>query len=84
MASRQRPNGRRWRPKSAATSRPGVLITQDMSKLLDSVARFVEQGGTLTLEAAPQPALGLEKLDYLLKPGADLVNALGLTATVSR
>ncbi len=63
---------------------PGVLITQDMSKLLDSVARFVEQGGTLTVEAAPQPALGLEKIDYLLKPGADLVNALGLTATVSR
>lgn len=63
---------------------PGVLITQDMSKLLDSVARFVEQGGTLTLEAAPQPALGLEKLDYLLKPGADLVNALGLTGMVSR
>ena len=63
---------------------PGVLITQDMSKLLDAVARFVEQGGTLTVEAAPQPALGLEKLDYLLKPGADLVNALGLTATVSR
>ena len=62
----------------------GVLITQDMSKVLDAVARFVEQGGTLTLDAAPQPALGLEKLDYLLKPGADLVNALGLTATVSR
>ena len=63
---------------------PGVLITQDMSKLLDAVARFVEQGGTLAVDAAPQPALGLEKLDYLLKPGADLVNALGLTATVSR
>jgi len=63
---------------------PGVLITQDMSKLLDAVARFVEQGGTLALDAKPQPALGLEKLDYLLKPGADLVNALGLTATVSR
>ena len=63
---------------------PGVLITQDLSKLLDAVSRFVEQGGTLTLEAAPQPALGLEKLDYLLKPGADLVNALGLTATASR
>jgi len=63
---------------------PGVLITQDLSKLLDAVARFVEQGGTLTLDARPQPALGLEKLDYLLKPGADLVNALGLTATVSR
>jgi hypothetical protein len=63
---------------------PGVLITQDLSKLLDAVAQFVEQGGTLTVDAAPQPALGLEKLDYLLKPGADLVNALGLTATVSR
>ena len=63
---------------------PGVLITQDMSKLLDSIARFVEQGGTLTVEASPQPALGLEKIDYLLRPGADLVNALGLTATVSR
>lgn len=63
---------------------PGVLITQDMSKLLDSIARFVEQGGTLTIEAAPNPALGLEKLDYLLKPGADLVNALGLTATATR
>ncbi len=63
---------------------PGVLITQDLSKLLDAVARFVEQGGTLTVDAAPQPALGLEKLDYLLKPGADLVNALGLTAKVAR
>jgi len=63
---------------------PGVLITQDMAKIQDAVARFVEQGGTLTVEAKPQPALGLEKLDYLLKPGADLVNALGLTATVSR
>lgn len=63
---------------------PGVLITQDMSKLLDAVARFVEQGGRLTLDARPQPALGLKKLDYLLKPGADLVNALGLSATASR
>jgi len=63
---------------------PGVLITQDVSKVLEAVARFVEQGGRLTLDARPQPALGLQKLDYLLKPGADLVNALGLTATVSR
>ena len=63
---------------------PGVLITQDMSKMLDTIARFVEQGGTLTIDAEPKPPLGLEKLDYLLKPGADLVNALGLTATVSR
>lgn len=62
----------------------GVLITQDMTKLLDTVARFVEQGGTLTLDATPQPALGLDKLEYLGRPGADLVNALGLTATLSR
>jgi hypothetical protein len=48
------------------------------------VARFVEQGGTLTIDAAPQPPLGLDKLDYLSRPGADLVNALGLTATLSR
>lgn len=63
---------------------PGVLITSGLSKLLDAVARFVEQGGTLTIEAAPEPMLGLERLDYILKPGADLVSALGLTATVSR
>ncbi|WP_020695544.1 hypothetical protein [Reyranella massiliensis] len=62
----------------------GVLITQDMTKLLDTIARFVEQGGTLTLDATPQPALGLDKLEYLGRPGADLVNALGLTATLSR
>lgn len=62
----------------------GVLITQDMTKLLDTIARFVEQGGTLTLDATPRPALGLDKLEYLGRPGADLVNALGLTATLSR
>ncbi len=63
---------------------PGVLITQDMSTLLDTVARFVEQGGTLTLEARPQPPIGLEGLDYLTRPGADLLSALGLKATLSR
>ena len=63
---------------------PDVLITQDMSKLQDTIARFVEQGGTLTIEAKPQPTLGFEKLDYLLKPGADLVSALGLVATLAR
>lgn len=61
-----------------------VLITQDVSKLQDTIARFVEQGGTLTIEAKPQPALGFARLDYLLKPGADLVSALGLVATVAR
>jgi hypothetical protein len=63
---------------------PDVLITQDMSRLQDTIARFVEQGGTLTVEAKPQPTLGFEKLDYLLKPGADLVSALGLVATLTR
>lgn len=68
---------RRYRPSD-------VLITQDMSRLQDTIARFIEQGGTLTVEARPQPALGLDKLDYLLKPGADLVSALGLVATLGR
>lgn len=61
-----------------------VLITQEMSRLQDTIARFIEQGGTLTVEAKPQPALGFEKLDYLLRPGADLVSALGLAATLAR
>jgi hypothetical protein len=63
---------------------PDVLITQDMSRLQDTIARFVEQGGTLALEAKPQPVLGFAKLDYLLWPGADLVGALGLVATLTR
>lgn len=63
---------------------PDVLITPDMSRLQDTIARFVEQGGTLTLEAKPQPVLGFAKLDYLLRPGADLVSALGLVATLTR
>ncbi len=62
----------------------GVLITQGLTQLLDAVARFVEQGGTLTLDARPEPPLAIDRFDYLTSPGADLVNALGLTATVSR
>jgi len=63
---------------------PDVLITQDLTQLLDTVARFVEQGGTLTVDALPDPPLGIDKIDYLASPGADLVNALGLSAKVSR
>lgn len=63
---------------------PDVLISEDMTRLLDTLARFVEQGGTLTIDAAPQPPLALENSEYLLTPGADLVNALGLSATVTR
>ncbi len=60
----------------------GVLISQSMTQLLETVARFVEQGGTLVVEAKPDPPVGVDKLDYLLNPGADLVSTLGLKATL--
>ncbi|MDI1283319.1 MAG: hypothetical protein PSV46_02890 [Reyranella sp.] len=62
----------------------GLLITQNLTQLLDAVARFVEKGGTLTVDARPEPPLAIDRIDYLTSPGADLVNALGLTATLSR
>jgi len=61
-----------------------VLITPTLTQLLDTVARFVEQGGTLTLNARPAPPLAIDRIDYLMSPGADLVEALGLSATLSR
>jgi hypothetical protein len=60
----------------------GVLISQSMTQLLDTVARFVEQGGTLVVEAKPDPPVGFDRLDYLLNPSADLVSVLGLKATL--
>ncbi len=63
---------------------PGVLISQSMTKLLDTIAQFVERGGTLTIEARPDPPLGFDRFEYLAAPGADLVTTLGLTATLSR
>ena len=60
----------------------GVLISQAMTQLLDTVARFVEQGGTLVVEAKPDPPIGFDRLEYLLNPGADLVSVLGLKATL--
>ena len=63
---------------------PNVLITEDLTKLLDTVARFVEKGGTLTLDARPDPPLELNKFTTLLRPGPDLVSLLGLTATLSK
>ena len=62
----------------------GILITEDLSKLLDTVARFVESGGTLTLEARPASPIGLDKWKYFMPPGPDLVDILGLSATLSR
>ena len=61
-----------------------VLISQDMTKLLDTVARFVEQGGTLTVDAKPEPPLDIDQLRAMWRPGADLVRLLGLTATLAR
>jgi len=62
----------------------GVLITPGVTQLQDVVARFVEQGGTLAIDARPDPPLALDRLDYLMSPGADLVSALGLSAVLSR
>jgi hypothetical protein len=62
----------------------GVLITDDLTKLLDTVARFIETGGTLTLEAKPDPPLGLDRVNYFRIPGPDWVSLLGLSATLSR
>ncbi len=61
---------------------PNVLITEDMTKLLETVARFVETGGTLALDAKPDPPFGLDKVPYLQQPGPDLVSLLGITASV--
>jgi hypothetical protein len=62
----------------------GVLITEDLTELLDTVARFIETGGTLTIDAKPDPPVGLEKVSYLRTPGPDWVSVLGLSATLSR
>lgn len=60
----------------------GVLISLSMTQLLDTIARFVEQGGTLVVEAKPEPPVGFDRMEYLLNPGADLVSTLGLKATL--
>jgi hypothetical protein len=65
-------------------SPPGVLISESMTKLLDTVAQFVERGGTLTIDAKPDPPADLDRLTYLIRPDADLVSGLGLTATLSK
>ena len=62
---------------------PGVLISEQMTKLLDTAARFVESGGTLTVELKPDPPLGVDKLGRLSTPGPDLVDILGVTATLA-
>lgn len=63
---------------------PNVLITDDVTKLLDTVAAFVEKGGTLTLNAKPDPPLTFLALGALSKPGPDLAGVLGLTAAVTK
>jgi hypothetical protein len=63
---------------------PDVMISQDLTKFLDTLGRFVEKGGTLTIEAKPEQPLGLERLGALWRPGADVAGALGLTASLTR
>jgi hypothetical protein len=63
---------------------PDILITEDMTKLLDTVARFIETGGTLTIEAKPDAPLGIDKLAYFMQPGPDLVRMLGLKASLTK
>jgi hypothetical protein len=63
---------------------PGILITDDLSKLLDTVARFIESGGTLALDAKPDAPIGIDKVGSFTRPGTDLVSLLGLSATLSR
>jgi len=62
----------------------GVLITQEMTAIADTVARFVERGGELVFEAKPDPPFAFERWDYLLSPGPDLVSALGLSVRHAR
>ncbi len=62
----------------------GVLISQAMTQLLETIARFIEVGGTLTIDAKPEPPLGFDRIDSLTSPGADLVSVLGLSATLSK
>ena len=61
-----------------------MLITEDMTKLADTVAQFVERGGTLTVEAKPDPPLTPDGARIFLAPGPDIVNVLGLSATLSK
>jgi hypothetical protein len=63
---------------------PGVLISENMTRLLDTIARFVEQGGTLTIAARPQPPIDLAGASSLFNPGADLVARLGVSATLTK
>jgi hypothetical protein len=58
----------------------GVLITEDLTKLLETVARFIEQGGTLAIDLKPDPPFVLATAGNL-RPGPDLVELLGATAT---
>lgn len=62
---------------------PGVLISQDLTNLLDTVARFVEAGGTLAIDAKPPSPIALNTAGSLFRRGSDLVGVLGLSASQS-
>lgn len=62
---------------------PSVLISQDMTALLDTVAGFVEKGGVLTIDANPDSPIALNASRRLFTRGADLMSMLGLSASRS-
>jgi len=69
-----------------AAESPSRTVTpeQPMAVMNKAVARFVEQGGTLVVEAKPDPPFALERVGYLMTPGPDLVTTLGISARLSR
>jgi hypothetical protein len=62
---------------------PDVLITDEMTMLLDTVARFVEKGGSLAIRIKPEPPFGIDKISSFGTSGPDLVGLLGVTATLA-
>lgn len=63
-----------------------MLITEEVTKLADVVARFVEQGGTLTVDARPDPPITFDdtRVFWGTGPGPDIVQMFGLRATHTR
>lgn len=63
---------------------PGILISQDMTALLDTVAGFVESSSRiLTIDAKPTSPIGLKSFGRMLNRSTDIVSRLGLSASLS-
>lgn len=63
---------------------PGILISRDMTALLDTVADFVESSsGILTIDAKPTSPVELKSVSRLFNRSTDIVSRLGLSASRS-